>query len=401
MRKFIASLLQSQAKRYIATTNAKVVAVTGSVGKTSTTQAIIAILSQELIVVGTLKNYNSDVGVPCSVFGRELPSQLKNPFAWLWVMLKNELTMLRPAKTDIFVLELGTDTPGEIAEFSWLQPDIAVVTAIAPEHMDQFKTIDVVAKEELSVAAYSDVVLINKTMVATEYLKYADSEAVFNYDRKDLSYFQLKPESLQVIGQHSIDSVVAGLKVGELLGMSQDNLKQGALEVRSQPGRMRVLKGVHDVTLIDDTYNSSPEAVIAALDYLYQTDAARKIALLGNMNELGKVSKQAHTDIGSYCDPKQLDLVVTLGTDANKYTAVAARNAGCKVVEVDSPYKAADTIALMLKKDAVILLKGSQNGVFAEEAVKKLLKNPSDQKYLVRQSKFWMKIKGKQFPGEY
>jgi UDP-N-acetylmuramoyl-tripeptide--D-alanyl-D-alanine ligase len=115
------------------------------------------------------------------------------------------------------------------------------------------------------------------------------------------------------------------------------------------------------------------------------------------MNEMGEYSGQAHVEIGEYCDPDKLDLVVTLGKDANTFLAPAAQARGCRVETADSPYQAATLIASQLKKKAVVLAKGSQNGVFAEEAVKGLLANPDDAKRLVRQSGYWMKIKQRQF----
>jgi UDP-N-acetylmuramoyl-tripeptide--D-alanyl-D-alanine ligase len=149
--------------------------------------------------------------------------------------------------------------------------------------------------------------------------------------------------------------------------------------------------------LIDDTYNSSPEAVKASLDYLYSVKGSQRIALLGNMNELGDTSAQEHRLIGEYCNPKKLDLVVTLGPDSNSYIADSARKKGCKVEVSNTPYEAAAIIKKHLKENAVVLLKGSQNGVYAEEATKLLLSDPSDENKLVRQSPFWLKIKDENF----
>jgi UDP-N-acetylmuramoyl-tripeptide--D-alanyl-D-alanine ligase len=160
---------------------------------------------------------------------------------------------------------------------------------------------------------------------------------------------------------------------------------------------MRRLAGVNGSIIIDDTYNASPEAVKLALSSLYQMDSPQKIAVLGNMNELGASSEEEHRKIGEYCDPKQLSLVLTLGTDANKYLAEAAETKGCKVVTFDNPYTIGDYLKSIVKPGAIVLAKGSQNGVFAEEAVKLLLANPKDQSKLVRQSPQWLKIKTKAF----
>lgn len=400
MRTTLAKILRWQSSRLIRKHKPTIVVVSGSVGKTSTTQAIITVLSEEFAVRGTLKNYNTDIGVPCSIFGRRFPQGLKNPFAWAKLLIANQLDLLKKPSFTTLVLELGTDKPGELADFSWLSPDIAVVTAVAQEHMEQFKTLDAVAQEELTVSSYSAKTLINKHMIEQRYLEFADSDELFNYAREDISHLKLKKSDLQVLGAHSIDAVAAGIAVGKALGMSTEQLKNGAKKVQSQPGRMKQLEGIKHSVLIDDTYNSSPEAVIGALDCLYGYDAPQKIVLLGNMNELGAHSHDAHQRIGEYCDPKELDLVVTLGEDANHHTADAAKKSGCRVVSTQSPYEAAVKIKEELHSGGAVLLKGSQNGVFAEEAVKLLLENPEDAQYLVRQDTFWQKIKSKQFKDE-
>jgi UDP-N-acetylmuramoyl-tripeptide--D-alanyl-D-alanine ligase len=374
-----------------------VVVVTGSVGKTSTTQAIATVLEKQFRVGRTIKNYNSDLGVPCSITSCNIPDNLKNPLAWLAVITKGFLKLLLKQKIDIYVLELGTDRPGEIAQFYWLKPDIAVITAIAPEHMEYFKTIEAVAVEELSVSDYSQLVMINKNMVPNEYLNLINNDEIYNYSREDIVNVGLKAKDLNVIGDHSLDAVSAGLGVAKQLGMAIEEIKEGALEIEAQNGRMNQLAGLKNSVLIDDTYNSSPEATLAALDYIYSLPKSQKIVLLGNMNELGETSEIEHTKIGEYCNPDKLDLVITLGVDANKYTAESARKKGCKVAQARDPYEAGELIKEQLEQGAVVLFKGSQNGVFAEEAVKMLLADPDDSKYLVRQSKFWMKIKKESF----
>ena len=393
MRKFIARVLKAQAEKYINKYNLRVVVVAGSVGKTSTTYAIANILSEQFSVRSTIKNYNTDIGVPCSIFNQPIPNSLRNPFAWIWIFVKNFVLTYKKPPFEILVLEIGTDVPGEIEQFKWLKPDIAVVTAVADEHMEFFKSIDAVAKEELSVSNYSAKTIINKRMVANEYLRYADSSELYNYDREDIYHIGLVVADLQVAGEHSIDAVAAGIAVGKTLGMDKESLARGAKAVNPLPGRMQPLRGIKNSTIIDDTYNASPESVLAALDYVYASGAPQKIVLLGNMNELGETSAASHMKIGEYCNSSKIDLVLTLGPDANKHTAPKAKQKGCMVIETENPYQAAEIIKDNMKENALILCKGSQNKVFAEETVKLLLANPDDASKLVRQSKFWMKIK--------
>jgi UDP-N-acetylmuramoyl-tripeptide--D-alanyl-D-alanine ligase len=175
--------------------------------------------------------------------------------------------------------------------------------------------------------------------------------------------------------------------------MTPDQIAKGLANIKPVPGRMQRLRGVEGSLIIDDSYNSSPDAAKLALDYLYSINAPQKIAVLGNMNELGGYSKQAHEEIGSYCDPKQLELVITIGPDANNFLAKAAEAKGCRVERFDNPYKAGDFIRPLVKQGAAILVKGSQNKVFAEEAIKPLLADQADSEKLVRQTPQWLNVK--------
>jgi UDP-N-acetylmuramoyl-tripeptide--D-alanyl-D-alanine ligase len=398
MRKIIAKALKWQAKIYITSSKAKVIVVTGSIGKTSTTQAIATVLARKYTIRKTLHNYNTDVGVPCSVFATELPKNVKNPLSWAVILVQNQFKLFKRSDVDIFVLELGTDSVGEIDQFKWLQPDVNIVTAIAPEHMEQFESIDIVAEEELSATHFSGRVLVNKHMVDDKFLKFADTSEIDSYDLSNVTAL-IREDELKIVGKHSMYALAAAVQAGRFMKLSEIEILEGIRSVEPQKGRMNKLCGIRGATLIDDTYNSSPYAVIAALDYLYETEAIQRIALLGNMNELGDMSEQEHIVIGNYCDPAKLDLVVTLGVDANIYTATAAKNKGCTVVTVETPYAAGEVIKNTMKENSLILLKGSQNGVFAEEATKLLLEDTGDQIHLVRQSNAWTKEKAKCFKG--
>ena len=160
---------------------------------------------------------------------------------------------------------------------------------------------------------------------------------------------------------------------------------------------MQLLRGLENSTIIDDTYNASPLAVQAALTALMATEASQRIAILGSMNELGKTSAQAHEKIGSLCDSAKLDWVITIGEEAEKHLAPAALKNGCQVRSFLSPYQAGGFVHSILKPRAVILAKGSQNGVYAEEAVKVLLHSTEDEEKLVRQTPAWLKKKDDQF----
>jgi len=133
--------------------------------------------------------------------------------------------------------------------------------------------------------------------------------------------------------------------------------------------------------------------MIIALDTLYARPSLQRIAILGMMNELGESSAFEHKKIGEYCDPKLIDLAVTVGNDANEFLAPAAKNRGCNVYQAEDAADAAEYVKEHLQEKAVILAKGSQNGVYLEEALKLLLEDRSDISKLVRQDKNWLQKK--------
>ena len=419
-KSIILSILAWQVRRLHSKHQFKIIAVVGSIGKTSTKLAIAQMLSESKRVKFQQGNYNDIVSVPLIYFGHVLPS-LTNPFAWLKIFIKNEMQIVGSYPYDYVVVELGTDGPGQIAAFKrYIVADIGVVTAITPEHMEYFSGLSAVADEELAVASFSKRLLLNVDLCPTELtLAYSGSFLSYGihkdatYVMNDISYnpngstFTLSKDRVPIVqashfsySEPQLYSLTAAMAVCDLLEVSNEAIVSGLERVIPISGRMQTLAGINKATIIDDSYNASPDATIAALNTLYRMPAPQKIALLGNMNELGSFSSVAHTDIGKYCDPERLNLVVTLGEDANTYLADAAEKNGCTVIRTKSPYEAGKIIAEQLQVGALVLIKGSQNGVFAEEAIKPLLADPSDNNKLVRQSESWLNIKKSQFNPE-
>lgn len=409
----IVSVLGWQVRRLLKKRPVKVVAVVGSMGKTSTKLAIAKLLNTRYRVCYQHGNYNDVVSVPLVFFEQALPN-LANPLAWLRVIANNELKIKKTYPYDIVCIELGTDGPGQIAKFSkYLTVDVLVVTAITPEHMEFFSDMEAVAQEELSAQKYSRTILVNKDLCDLSLLKHLNS-AYLTYSIKDPADYRLRIShssnnhySFTVVahGQHILGaryeavaevqlySICAAVAVAHRFGLTSDQMAIGVNKVEPLSGRMQRLQGINQSLIIDDTYNASPDAVLAALDALYGVKAPQRIAILGNMNELGDFSKDAHSKIGEYCSPRELDLVVTIGRDANRYLAVSAEKRGCLVKTFNNPYEAGMYVRDSIKPNAVVLVKGSQNGVFAEEAIKYFLANKKDEKLLVRQSPQWLKRK--------
>jgi UDP-N-acetylmuramoyl-tripeptide--D-alanyl-D-alanine ligase len=423
-RRFIAGLLERQVRRLIRRHHPRVVAVGGSVGKTTTKMMIATLLRQKYRVLVHESNYNTEIGLPLSIFNLRVPGSLLNPFSWIWRLIQTELR-LRRYPYDVIVAELGTDHPGEIPRYlTYLAPTIGVITAVTPEHMAGFPGgLDEVAAEELALAAASKTVVANYDDIrATDRRRYLDQ-----HPRRH--YYGLSPQAeygvqvkstdpvtgthlilthqrhrleltLAVYGAHSAKSAAAAIAVADLMDLTTAQIQAGLAQVRPVNGRMRALPGINGSTLVDDTYNSSPEAVVAAMQALAAAPVTgRRLALLGSMNELGPESPRYHEEAGAAA--AGADLLVTVGADANRYLGPAAVRAGLdpsRCHAADSPYAAGDYLRLVLQSGDVLLAKGSQNGVFCEEALKVLLADPADARHLVRQSPHWLKIKAKQFP---
>jgi len=396
-KKLIAAILGWQIRRLKSRNNFKVVAVAGSIGKTSTKLAIAQVLGQKLRVRFQHGNYNDLVSVPLVYFGHDFEEQgalpfLRNPFSWLKIFIQNETILRKSYPYDVVLIELGPDAPGQMAPFkAYVKADIGVLTAITPEHMEFFGDMKAVAKEELVLADLSKSLFYNSDLVEAKYIKPIKIKT-HAYDKKLAREF-----GVSTVGDAGMYSASAAILTAMALDLSNVEIKQGLKVVKPVAGRMQILKGINNSTIIDDSYNASPAAMKSSLSALYNFEAPHKIAVLGNMNELGSHSEAAHTEIGSYCDPKKLDLVITIGPDANEFLAKAAEAKGCKVQSFEDPYAVGEYLKSTIKPKTAVLVKGSQNKVYSEEAIKPILANPADAKKLVRQSPAWLKIKAKNF----
>lgn len=420
MKKLIRSILERYAAKLLQKYQPKVITVTGSVGKTSTKNALATVLKTQYKVLVGKGNYNVDVSVPVMLFGLDYPAQPRNPLAWLSIFWKMHQIVQSGYDYDVVILELGADTPGDIDVFArYIHPDIAVVTAISIEHMESFGTLEAAAREEMVITSVSKVALINRDDIDVNLDHLSTAQTTYTYGLDNASDFQFVidkfsleygfdgkffgeglgelPAQVRVVGKHALKPAIAAVAVAAQLGVSPANIAKGVADIAPIDGRMNLLRGAENSIIIDDSYNSTPLATEAAIKALQEFEAPSRVAILGSMNELGEYSVSAHTALGELCDPAKLDLVVTVGDTAEQYLAAAAKKKGCKVESYKTPYDAGAAVRAKLKPGVVVLVKGSQNGIFTEEAVKLLLANPADTKYLVRQSPYWQKVKHEQF----
>lgn len=414
LKKIVLFLIEKKAKKYLKVHRPLVVAVTGSVGKTSTKMAIGTVLSRKYRVRVEETNHNTRWSVPLSILGVEYPEKVHSIKSWRNVFKAMNYRIKAPKDADVIVQELGTDAPGDVIWFSrYMHPNIAVVTAVSPEHMEYFADMASVAREELSVLSYSDMAVINRDDIDAGYAEMVENTNIHTYGLSEKSEYRVMADPVSsadprkivlsgpewqnleamtnLVGDHSLKALAAAACVAARLGLTTEEIQAGIADMQPVPGRMQPLKGIDNSLIIDDSYNSSPLAVEAALRTLYEIDSTQRIAVLGSMNELGEFSRKSHEEVGALCDYQKLEWVVTIGTEAEKYLAPAAKSKGCQVRSFRSPYDAGGFVNSVIRPDgAVVLFKGSQNGVFAEEAIKVILHAPGDERKLVRQSASWM-----------
>jgi UDP-N-acetylmuramoyl-tripeptide--D-alanyl-D-alanine ligase len=415
LRAVVIKIQSYYVKKLINKFDLKLIVVVGGVGKTTTKLAVAKVLSGAAKVCVEEGNYNDVTSWSLPAFGITMTS-LRNPFAWLDRFVRMQQVVSRSTYPyEIIVSEWGIDNIGQMAQYGCVRPDVVVVSSISEEHMEQFGDMETVAREELIATQFAKNVLINISSTDKKYL--TNLEVKYKTYGTVASDYRLNPGVVepveistssewlwakkikhQVIGEHIRLALTAGLAVADKLGLGNDEVIKSVAEFIPFSGRMSQLEGLNGSLIVDDTYNSSPLAVEAGLTTIYALPQKRKIAVLGSMNELGDYAEEAHKRVGAFCDPKQLELVITIGESAEKWLAPAAKQAGCKVISFSSPYAAGLHLkTLNPDSQTVIYAKGSQNRIFTEEAIRRILKTPTDSKLLVRQSGEWQKIKQEQF----
>ncbi len=421
-KNFIQKRLENTVKDYFKKhPEAKLVVVTGSVGKTSTKRALATLLAQKYRVQMENSNHNTELSAPLGILGVEFPvGRVKSPFAWLAVLRAARQRVKDPTGVDVIIQELGTDAKGQIAQFStYLRPDVAVITGVTPEHMEFFGTLDAVAEEELTAANFSRLAVINRDDTAGEFAKYVTNTNITTYGTSGAAEYCFEeidfslgqgyvgqivapefteplPVEVRVVGDHSLRPIMGAVAVGLKLGLTAEDIQNGLKAIRPVPGRMNLLKGIDGTMVIDDTYNSSPAAASAAIQALYSLQVPQRIAVLGSMNELGSTSAEEHRKLGVLCDPSLLSWVITIGSEAEQHLAPAARARGCQVKSFKNAIDAGTFARSVTEPGAAILVKGSQGNIYAEEAVK-ILCLMSEDVELVRQEPHWLKVKDEFF----
>jgi len=419
MRKNLLKIIQwglrVLARSKIRRSKPKIVAISGSYGKTSTKEAIFYVLSKKFgsDVGKNWGNMNSVLGLPLAILGLRSYSF---GAGLLWDILRAKWGYFFYNLPKILVLELGIDKPGEMAELlSVVKPDIAVITGISETHLLELKSLSGVKKEKkmlIESLKKGGVAVLNADDENSADIPLPIGVKKITFGEKgEVSYRDLEISSLgsrfqleingrslavksKLIGQHSIKILLAAASVAREFSIDPDEIVQALEEIRPQPGRMNPVKAKNEILVIDDSYNSNPYSAIEALETLSAIKwNGRKVAILGNMNELGSYTQEGHLQVGEVAG-KVVDFLVAVGDNA-EYLARGAGKLGLSKDKVIT-FKTTDEVIAQLDKllsaGDLVLVKASQNKMRFENIVKYLLDNSAlAEKLLVRQDKKWEK----------
>lgn len=422
LKHVIERILFFEARILLARKKPRIIGITGNVGKTSAKDAIYTVIHSHVRARKSEKSFNSDIGVTLTILG--LPNAANNLFLWIINIVEGFfIAIFSRSYPEWLVLEMGVDRPGDMKRLaSLVRPDIVVLTRFpdVPVHVEYFKTPEAVIEEKMelvralkeggTVVFNNDDENIRKALSGlsvhavgfgkTTPSPYTASKETILYEESHPTGYSFTishgPESVVIttigsLGLHNAYTAAAACAVGGLLDIPLHAAGEAYVDHITAPGRMRLIPGMKDCTIIDDTYNSSPLAVTEGIDTLsYVTEAKRRIAVIGDMLELGRYSVKEHEKVGAHLASK-VDALMTVGIRA-KHVAESAVQGGLKetrIIEVGDSDEGAEVLKGLVKAGDVVYIKGSQ-GMRMERIVKALMKEPARaSELLVRQDSVW------------
>lgn len=427
IKKTIKSLLRYEAQLVLAKYKPKVIAIIGGVGKTSTKDAVYLVISRNFFVRKSEKSFTAELGIPLTIIGSPIGNG--SLFQWLKnILLGFKLLVWKSRYPQYLILEIDADKPGDLEAVSvFLKPDILIVTAIGdvPPHVELFSNTESYLVEEkflIDAVKPQGTVIYNKDDLKTEELlnnidlkklscgtglesiiRGSDFSIIYTGDEKQrkpigLSFDILhKSEKYSIsilgsIGVHNEYACLLAFAVGVELNLNPLEIVASLNKFTSPPGRMRLILGLHDMVIIDDSYNSSPIALTQAIEVLSKIIShGKKIAVLGDMLELGKYSAEAHRKIARLLKDR-VSNVICVGLRMRKVSEELL-NLGfdeSKIISVDRSDEAGKKLQNILEEGDIILIKGSQ-AMRMERVVEEVMKHPEDKgKLLVRQEPEWL-----------
>lgn len=408
-KKIIILILRLEAKIILARFKPTVIGITGTVGKTSTKETVYAVLKPHFNVRKSEKSYNSEIGLPLAILGLENAG--KSFFGWIKnIVIGFFRALFSLDYPQILILEYGLDRPGDIRKLIKLAPPkIGIFTATSeiPVHVEFFAGPKEIAKEKgeliknlpkngFAVLNYDDMTVLDyREKTRAKVITYGFGEGT---DIKSSDYklmfkgeneipegitFKVDYDGKNVpvrifggFGKSQVYAVLAALAVGTAMDLNLIELVGQLAQYVPPPGRLKLIEGIKQTWILDDSYNASPMATHEALDLLKDLPAKRKIAVFGDMLELGKFTEQAHLAVGEKTS-KIADLIFTFGSRA-KFIAHEAGERGFERNKIFSYLIQGDLMEELkrqIQERDLILVKGSQ-GMRMEKVVKNIMAHP-------------------------
>lgn len=346
----------------------KVVGITGSTGKTSTKDITSSVLQSKFKVFKTSGNFNNEIGLPLMIF------QLDNTY-------------------DAAVLEMGMSNFNEIHRMAKAaRPDIAIITNIGISHLENLKTRENILKAKLEITDFfneNNVLIVNGDndllssissskykIIKTSVSGNGEFNAVNLKLNEDSSNFDISVNgknlktkfSITVPGKHNVENSLLAITCGKEMGIDYDKISEGLKNVEMTSMRLDVVKR-QKFTIVDDSYNASPDSMKAAIEVVKKIPGKRKIAVFGTMRELGEETFNAHKDVGEYAASNGIDLLITVGEFNEAYDS-GFNNKG-KHIEFLNTEDAIKNIESIISEGDVVLIKASRLMKF-ENIVKRL-----------------------------
>lgn len=425
MYKLSQIIVETLAKIYLWRFRPQIIGVTGNVGKTSAKEAIGLVVGRIRRVRIGGGNLNNEVGLPFNIISGLADEYYESGGSLAFgikAFFKAIFGFFSSSYPEVLVLEYGADRPGDIKRLAAkYKPHIGVVTAIGqvPVHVEYFSGPEGVAKEKgrlVEALLPSDVAVLNFDDLAVLEMKEKTKAKVFTYGFGEganikISNFQLlifneKPEGVGFkvnynesfvpfrlsgsLGQSQGYAAAAAAAVGAIYGMNMVDISEALTEYHGPKGRLKILQGIKNSTIIDDTYNASPLSTHLALETLRDLPGGRKIAILGDMLELGKYTIDSHRETGNIVG-SFINLLVCVGLRA-KFIAEGAFNQmpAENIYKFETSEEAKLKVKELIREGDLVLVKGSQ-GMRMEKIVSEIMAEPDKSKnLLVRQSKKWL-----------
>lgn len=348
--------LRALATAYRSRFDIPVVQITGSVGKTTTKEMVAAVLGAKYKVLKTPENFNNDIGTPLTLLGLDATDQAA-------------------------VIETGMNHLGEIEYLgAMVQPDIAVISNIGDAHIEFLGSRQGILQAKCEILTHlkenglavlnGDDAMLNTVEVPFRTVRCGQSAhcqtritevedhgvegiACTVETKRDVYHLSIPAPGVYMAYAASI-----AVAVGEELGLNRDEIVRGAASYEPAGSRMRVIRLPEDRILLDDCYNANPQSVTAALEVLAKTACDRRVAVLGDMGELGELTEQAHYNVGALAAMLGIDFVAAIGEKAAKIADGASQNGGA-VLHFATKEEALGTLRQQLLPGTAMLLKAS------------------------------------------